>query len=76
MKVIELDHATLVVGDRKSLSTPALRLSRANLSACFNSSVARALKTQNQNARDRNPIVYFQDFERTILDVQNAPRSQ
>ena len=31
------------------------------------SSVARALKTQNQNVRDRNPIVYFQDSERTIL---------
>jgi hypothetical protein len=42
----------------------------------LDSSVARALKTQNQNVRDRNPIVYFQDSERTILDVKNAPRSQ
>jgi|SRR5271167_1442527 uncharacterized protein with NAD-binding domain and iron-sulfur cluster len=50
------------------------------IGACFgelvNPSVARALKTQNQNVRDRNPIVYFQDSSVPFLDVQNAPRSQ
>jgi hypothetical protein len=39
----------------------------------LDSSVARALKTQNQNVRDRNPIVYFQDPSVPFLDVQNAP---